>query len=286
VTLASARLFGTYFRPQASPSRVRRPINQGGDSQIVDLHARCPTNRELGLPAPGDLPTRDEEEEKIRAAEQGQSGEVARDDTGDAELRFRVPATGTFLSITVVSALTALILQAASGRLRELDDTTAASVLLALPVLTLGFLTQAGEHAVATRLLGGVRLAGAIVGLCALLVAGVIAGGYVSQRPAAAPSYSCTSRAPASAPARGVTPLRRNQQGARRPVNPTTVGARVRCTPSEPGTARTVVAPPAQSVADLAAWAATVAAFVLLAGWLRTSVATGRRRASEPKVGS
>lgn len=106
---------------------------------------------------------------------------VDRTDTAYATFRFRPDPWGNLFTLTVVSVLTALLLLAARTRLHELDGATAATLLLAFPVLGLGYLASPGEHSFATRLLRGPRFAALAIGMCALLVAGSLAGGFLHR---------------------------------------------------------------------------------------------------------
>jgi hypothetical protein len=182
---------------------------------------------------------------------------VDRSDTGYATLRFRPNAFGTFFGVTIVSFITALLLAAARTRLPQLDGATAATLLLAFPVVALGSLASPGEHSFATRLLLGPRIAALVVGVCALVVAGSLAGGFIRHETTPARAASCK---PAHVGAR---------HGAPRVARS--------CTRARPATERTTVPPAMRLVVDLATAIAGVIALVLLFGWGSTLArSTGR----------
>jgi hypothetical protein len=202
VDLVRARLYGSYVRePGKQP--VPALIGEDGDSPVIDLHARRPTEQafKTGDPAhppsrPPMLPTVSGMQTTAAAlavAEQGAPTPVDRSDRGYATFRFRPDPMGTFFATTVVSCLTALLLVTARTRLPELDGQISSALLLALPVLALGYLTRPGEHSFATRLLRGIRGAALLVGICSLLVAAVLGGGFIHSQRAPVPTYVCAS---------------------------------------------------------------------------------------------
>jgi hypothetical protein len=255
VRLPRVRLWGTYAPPQGPA--VTALIAEDGDRPVVDLHARRPSTAALGEPNPSKPASRPpvfpsltagaSSAEAVTAAEKGQATRVERFDHGYAEVRFRVPASGTFLAAAVVSLLTALLLLAARTRLPELDGQISATLLLALPVLALGYLTRPGEHSVATQLLAGIRALALLVGACALLVAGILGGGFLHHTAQAAPAYRCTSfeGAPAKAPA--ITSLS--------------------CAPNTPAQRLTTIPRGPHLLVDLATWIAVGFTAVLCLGW-------------------
>jgi hypothetical protein len=200
VDLVRARLYGSYVRePGKDP--VRALIGEDGESPVIDLHARRPTEQvfktgdpERPLVRPPVLPIVSGPQttaDALAIAEQGTPTPVDRSDRGYATFRFRPDPMGTFLATTVVSFLTALLLVTARTRLPELDGQISSALLLALPLLALGYLTRPGEHSFATRLLRGIRGAALLVGVCSLLVAAVLGGGFIHAPRSPAPTYVC-----------------------------------------------------------------------------------------------
>jgi hypothetical protein len=173
----------------------------------------------------------------------------------------------------VVSVLTAILLGAAVTRLPELDGESSAALLLALPVLTLGFLTRPGEHAFATRLLSGIRAMSLLVGICSLVLAVIVASGFVDHGTTGPPSYSCKAR---------VDPPARAGSKRSPPVRATLGNTVLHCRAIVPESTATRVAPGAQYTADAAAAVAGLLAFVLLGGWIATCVRS--RRAAEART--
>ena len=120
-----------------------------------------------------------------------------RGDTADLHVRLASATRGPITAAAVVSTLTTVLLWVAFARLAELDGQTSAALLLALPAVSAAFLARPGEHAFAARLLFGVRIAALIVGICALVVAGLIAAGAPREKTTPAPAsfrdVSCTA---------------------------------------------------------------------------------------------
>jgi hypothetical protein len=202
VRLARARLFGSYV-DSCSAGRVNIAIAEDGDNPVVDLHARRPSAATLKLaeeyrdkawhrrmfrrrPKNAPLPT-----DPLQAAIAVAPSTVARSDRGFAHVDFRLRVSGPFLAAVVTSLLTCALLLGARSRLVEIDGQIGAAVLLALPVVAAGYLTRPGEHAFATRLLGGVRFAALVVGVCSLLVAAILGGGFVDRPQLQPPLYRC-----------------------------------------------------------------------------------------------
>jgi hypothetical protein len=127
----------------------------------------------------------------LDAASGATSTATERADQGYGKVWFRLDPDGTFFAATAVSCLIALLLVGATVRLRELDRQTGAALLLTLPVLALGYLARSGEHSFTTRLLVGIRVAALVIGACSLVVAWILAGGVVENRPAIAAGYAC-----------------------------------------------------------------------------------------------
>jgi hypothetical protein len=108
--------------------------------------------------------------------------EKSRADTATVVYTLRAVRSGTFRVLFVVTALNALLLLGVLWRAAEIDVTTAAAVLLVFPAVAAAYLARPGEHAFATRLLLGVRVAALTAGICSLLVAGMLGGGLLRAR--------------------------------------------------------------------------------------------------------
>jgi hypothetical protein len=275
VRLTRARLYGVYDQPPGQ-APITALIGEDGDSPVIDIHARRPTAEAFALADPMHPPSRPPllalpaqdatPKAAVEAARRGAATAVSRSDRGYATLRFRPEPFGTFLATTVVSFLTALLLIAARTRLPELDGQISAALLLALPVLALGYLTRAGEHQFATRLLRGVRVAALAVGMCSLLVAGVLGGGFIHHPPAQPPDYLC-SRLPAG-------------RGAGSP------GLTLRCVAQATPAGAASVPAGVEVVVDVATSLATLLALVLLVGWVSTYGRSSRRLPEPTATGS
>jgi hypothetical protein len=199
VCIPRARLEGSYRNSKSE--RVSVPVAEA-EGKVVDLHARRPTEQALDHPVshlatrPPLLPPPPDSRSTqawIDAALHSQPTDPARDDRGWVYVWLRLQPFGTFLVTTVIACLTALLLMASTVRLRDLEGQTGAALLLALPGLTLGYMTKPGEHAFTTRLLGGIRGAALVVGLCSLWVAWMLAGGFVHHEDSTGPAVSCAS---------------------------------------------------------------------------------------------
>jgi hypothetical protein len=282
--LSTVRLYGKYELPDGSKPPIALVAESGG-SPIVDLHARRPTelafeSGEASRPRtqPPILPQLTADAtvaEALKAADDAKSSDTRRSDTGYAVVQLQADPLGTFVAATVVSVLTAILLAVAVTRLPELDGDSSAALLLALPVLALGFLTRPGEHAFATRLLSGIRTMSLLVGICSLMLAAIVAGGFVDHGTAGPPSYSCKAYVdpPASVGSKPHPPIK------------ATLGNTVlRCRAVVPETPATRVAPGAQYTADAAAALAGLLALILLGGWIATCVrARGAALARTPQ---
>jgi hypothetical protein len=268
VRLASAALTGDYQDRERS-YRVPVLLDRDGDNPRVNLHAVRPSAVGLAyekeraaykkLPFIRRLCTQKPERtaepsDPLDAAEAIRPSAVERDDRGFATVWFRNEVPGTFMAAVVVSIVTCLTLWGARTRLAELDGEAAAAILLALPVLVASYLIRPGEHAFATRLLLGVRLLALLVGICALLVAGLLAGGVVKHSATTFPTYRC-HRVGASA-----------RSGARTGAQPQSFSCAVTATHPAPEQLK----PHVQDLANWAAYAATGATLILLFGLART----------------
>ncbi|MEJ7784469.1 MAG: hypothetical protein WKF96_06670 [Solirubrobacteraceae bacterium] len=261
VRLARARLFGSYVDSNGS-DRVTVAIAEAGDNPVIDLHAKRPTAARLRLAeeycdkprwkqpltkTPGEPPP---PRDALQAAAAAAPTPVVRSDRGFAQVSFRPRVAGPFLAAVVISILTSALLVGARTRLPELDGQVGSAVLLALPVLAAGYLTRSGEHAFATRLLAGVRAAALGVGVCSLVVAGVLGGGFVEEKPQQSPAVTCR-------PANDDHRLGRARE--------------LRCVADPPrGTPEATVHDGVQTVVDGATWLAVFLSALLLCGLLRT----------------
>jgi len=193
-----ATLDGEYQR-----GTIKRRIAESGGQGVIDLQARRPTERVLHedsepptrSPVMPATPDRAANAERwLAATTEAKPTPPEREDRGTGEVWFRLKPTGTFLVVTVISVLTVVLLAVSSFRLEQLEGQTGATLLLALPGLTLGYMTKPGEHMFATRLLGGIRLAALIVGLCALAAAWMLVGGFVHRAAPTRPLISCEAQ--------------------------------------------------------------------------------------------
>lgn len=191
------------YGPNAA-DRAGRPIAEADGSRVIDLQARRPNQNALAPDeadsppvaplVPPAAPGSADAAVHLQTALDATPSATKRSDQGEATVWFRLDPYGTFLATTAVSLLTLLLLVAATLRLSQLDGQTGAALLLALPGLTLGYMTRPGEHSLATRLLAGIRLAALGVGLCSLVVAWILAGGFVHHRPASPGRYECQAQ--------------------------------------------------------------------------------------------
>lgn len=117
---------------------------------------------------------------------------IGREDTATIEVLLRSRPGGMFLSVLTTALVAAGVLLTLAPGLKDLDGETSAAVLLAVPALLLGYLNRPGEHALATRLLVGIRTLGLSAALAALAAAVSIAGGnIVEPAPAARQVVDC-----------------------------------------------------------------------------------------------
>jgi hypothetical protein len=186
---------------------------------------------------------------------------ASRADLGALTIRLRPRLGGTFLAIVVLATLTAALMWVIAARLGELDAQSTSAVVLLLPVALSAYLSREGEHAIGTRLRGGVRLGGLVVSGLAFASATLIAVGDlhapVSERRA---TTTCTAT-------NGVPP---------RSGNATPPLARLDCDSVAPG--------PSKAAADeglrtTLVWLASVAsgvAVLLVAGFVSSLRATRR----------
>jgi hypothetical protein len=303
VRLSRARLYGTYACGPGEP--VTALIAEDGEGPLVDLHALRPIDAAFKTADPEKPPYRPPllptipasatPAQLLLAARQGKATSTDRSDNGYAEIRFRVEPFGTFLAAMVISVLTALLLLVARTRLPELDGQISSALLLALPIVTLGYLTSAGEHSFATRLLGGIRAMALAVGVLSLLVAAVLSGGFLHHTTAVPPSYACTgalTRADAAAsshlihadrssylPAASSWHHRTHQTGPPGRHAIPVSNAKLVCKGGRPGSEATTVPRGIRIIVDLATTLAVILAAALLIGWLSTwRRSTGRLR--------
>jgi hypothetical protein len=215
----------------------------------------CRASRRSIAPRVDYDPTRDSAQRRAELLQ-------CRQDTAEVVLRLRPRPAPVMVPVTVASALTTGLLWMALARLGELDGQTSAALLLLFPAVLAAFLARAGEHAFATRLLTGVRWTTLLVAACALVAVGVIGGGFVRD----------DSRARASA----ITCMPRNA-GTGKPRRAFRM-VRLTCRAHPP--ARAPVADGARDAVLAGALAASGLTAVLLAGLVRTSATSRRRRAA------
>ena len=271
VRIPCARLWARYG-PRPEPDRERALIAEAGGSPVIDLPARRPTAQAFASGEAADPKTRPPvlpplsehatPSDLLDAANEARSTPTDRADQGEAEIRMRLDPAGTFFVAMVVSCLTAVLLCGARPRLARLDGQTAAALLLALPILTLGYLTRPGEHSLATRLLSGIRVIALLVGICSLIVAAILAGGFVEHKSAKGPGYSCESRI-------DDLPVHRGPHATWRQTADPDV-TKLRCRTALVAASKTRLAPAAQHVANAACSIAVVLAVLLLIGWFST----------------
>jgi hypothetical protein len=280
VRISCAKLWLRYG-PKPEPDRDIALIAEAGGSPVIDLHARRPTQEVLASEAAADpkqrppvlpaLPDHPTVQQLLDASNEARATATERSDQGEAKMRMRLDAGGTFFVAMVVSCLTAVLLYWARTRLVRLDGQTAAAVLLALPIITLGYLTRPGEHSLATRLLSGIRLLALLVGICSLIVAAILAGGFVEHKGGKGPGYSCTSQI-------DDLPVHKSAHVSwRRTADPDRTQLDCRIVPG--GASKASLDPVAQEAANFACWFAFGFAVVLLLGWVSTCLRpSGMRR--------
>jgi hypothetical protein len=271
VRITRARLWQS-ARDDDGEQRERALLAEAGGRPLIALHARRPTEEAIAdgqaanpdtrppvLPAPSEKANATE---LLDAARRARPVADDRADTGYARVRLRLDPAGTFFVTMVVSCVTALLLIGARPRLVRLDGQTAAALLLALPILTLGYLTRPGEHSLATRLLSVIRLAALAVGICSLLVAAILAGGFVKYTGGKPARYSCTSRI-------DDLPVKRAPHASwRMTADPD--ATKMSCTSVPAVASKSRLQPTMQNVANAATWLAVALAAMLLIGWLWT----------------
>lgn len=273
IRIPRAVMLGTYDR-EPERRRVTQPVAETDGRNVIDMHARRPTDEAFKHGTTVELPSRPPlfppwptgknatTASYYTAANGAEASRVRRSDRGHATVWFRLDSAGTFLGATAVSCVTSGLLIAAIARLSKLEGQTGAALLLALPIVTLGLLTRQGEHSFATRLLGVIRGAALIVGICALIMAWILAGGFIHHQAEAAPPFACKA---------GLTDT--DVHPAPRHTWKTTADqdtAAMSCTPGKGTEGHTHVG----EAAKIAAFTATIVAGLmtlwLLIGWLVT----------------
>jgi hypothetical protein len=262
-----ARLYGKY-----GPKKLLCPVAEGTGSPVIDLHARRPTEKALTTgeamkpkTRPPVLPAIAEDAsfaDVLGAADAAKSTPVELSDEGEAEIRFRLRPSGMFMATMLVSVLTAGLLLAALTRLEQLDGQTAATLVLALPIVVLGYLNRPGEHTLATRLLIGVRAASVVIGICSLLIAGILAGGYIRHQPLASPDVACRATT-------GEQPTMNTHTHDPDGEEPLLAG--LKCKPGKRPPSATTFSRAMKTAAQIITWVAVFLAAVLLTGWLSTA---------------
>lgn len=280
VRIPRGQLFGKYAAEDTT-----HLIAETGDAPIIALHARRPTlaafaDAEATTPTtpPPILPKLPEPittAGALQATKDAKPTPTNRSDQGYAKIWFRLDPFGTFLAATVVSVLTALLLLVAITRLPELDGQTSAALLLALPILTLGYLTRPGEHSIATRLLSAIRPMSLTVGICSLIIAGIIAGGFVHHGSATTSGYACHA---------SVTDVEHHplpHHTWRSTPDPDILHLICQIGKTKPSV--THISPVTQGIADTATAIAMILAVLLSTGWISTQRrGSGRREPDAP----
>jgi hypothetical protein len=202
IRIPRALMLGTYDREPVH-LRVTQPVAEADGRNVIDMHARRPTEEAFKEHAAAKLrsrpplfpawPTGKDATTACyyTAADGAKATKVRRSDRGHATVWFRLDSAGTFLAATAVSCVTLSLLIAAILRLSKLEGQTGVALLLALPIVMLGLLTRQGEHSFATRLLRLIRGAALIVAICALIMAWILAGGFIHHPAGAAPPFAC-----------------------------------------------------------------------------------------------
>jgi hypothetical protein len=245
-------------------AQVSIDLDEDGDSPHVNLHSSRPARMFLAAAVKasvqGGATGRPIEQPPASAAgTPGRPTRPQRSDKGFATIRFRPETSGVFAALTLISIVNVVLLFWAKSRLSDLDGQVAAAVLLAVPVLIVGYLARPGEHRFATRLLSGVRLAALLPTACTLSVAMLVAGGLVEGEVRAGASYRCAAAtrlhgAPGQQ-AREVERLRCTALPATVPANPAQL---------KPHIKRQVT---------IATWIASIVSAAVAFGWLRTRTA-------------
>lgn len=119
------------------------------------------------------------------------AGEVGTEFQAKAVIYLRRQRDAFLRSAFLTALLVCVLLAIGLSRLDDLLGTahagqgqTAAALLLITPTLLAAYIVRPGEHRLATKILGGVRMLVVGAALCAIVAVGVLAAGY----------SSCTSR--------------------------------------------------------------------------------------------
>jgi len=241
-------------------AEVSIDLDEDGDSPHVNLHSSRPARTFLAAAAKasvrGGAPGHPVEQPPASVAgTQGRPTRPQRSDKGFATIRFRPETSGVFAALTLLSIVNVILLFWAKSRLSDLDGQVAAAVLLAVPVLIVGYLARPGEHRFATRLLSGVRLAALLPTACTLSVAMLVAGGLVEREVRASTSYRCDAATRLrGAPGRQVRDVER-----------------LRCTAVPVNAAQ--LKPHIKRQVTIATWIASIVSAAVAFGWLRTRMA-------------
>lgn len=136
-------------------------------------------------------------------------GEKARADSAAVVLTLRARRTPAFWGLWITALLITLMLALVRWRVRDLEATDAAALLLVFPALVAAYLARPGEHVLAARLLGGVRFLALLAAVCSLAATAMIAGGLLQTASAKtnATAFKCLlNDADRSAVCRSVQP--------------------------------------------------------------------------------
>jgi hypothetical protein len=117
----------------------------------------------------------------------------------------------------LTALFTAAILIVFATRLSELDGQTSAAVLLLVPAVVSAYLSRAGEHPFATRMLTGVRFLALAGGTLAVILSAMIGAGFMKLETAPTPKSQQANPPPAAT----VTGFRCSTTAMPRPTVPT-----------------------------------------------------------------
>ena len=139
-----------------------------------------------------------------------------RNDSGDVTIALLPRRSGVLTAATLTSLFTAAVSLGFATRLSHLDGQTSAAVLLLVPATVAAYLSRAGEHPFATRMLIGVRALALVGGTFAVIMSAMIGAGLMKLEPVRQePSQQAAK--PTSGPATGeVQRLRCSSSGAPR----------------------------------------------------------------------
>lgn len=130
----------------------------------------------------------------------------ARSDEATVSLRLRSRRGGPFMATWIVAWMTAVLIGVIAARLSDLDAQSSSAVILLLPAVLAAYLAREGEHAIASRLLAGIRVGGLGISAIAFAAAAIIGVGDLRDPlPARAQPLDCVTTPPAKR-TRGTAP--------------------------------------------------------------------------------